>query len=108
MRNCHRFKVVHFYLSVNSSLAVIYLNMSPIRVSGKGLLSAFSSQRSAISENKDLSNRLDNDWFPGKIKPMSLLQKCLSTEIPPIYPRKSGGTGFPACANKGLNLRISY
>ena len=35
---------------------------------------------------------------------LSLLQKCLSTEILLIYPRESGGTGFRACANKGLNL----
>jgi hypothetical protein len=26
------------------------------------------------------------------------------TEIPSIYPRESGGTGFPACAGKRLNL----
>jgi hypothetical protein len=35
---------------------------------------------------------------------LSLLQKCFSTEIPSNYPRESGGTGFPACADKGLNL----
>jgi hypothetical protein len=28
------------------------------------------------------------------------LQKCLSTEIPSIYPKESGGTGFPAGANR--------
>jgi hypothetical protein len=28
------------------------------------------------------------------------LQKCLSTEIPSIYPKESGGSGFPACANR--------
>jgi hypothetical protein len=33
------------------------------------------------------------------------LQKCLSTEIPSIYPKESGGTGFPACADKGLKQR---
>jgi hypothetical protein len=33
------------------------------------------------------------------------LQKCLSTEIPSNYSRESGGTGFPACADKGLNLK---
>jgi hypothetical protein len=32
------------------------------------------------------------------------LQKYLSTEILLIYPRESGGTGFRACADKGLNL----
>jgi hypothetical protein len=26
------------------------------------------------------------------------------TEIPSIYTRESGGTGFPACAGKRLNL----
>jgi hypothetical protein len=28
-----------------------------------------------------------------------------STEIPSNYFRESGGTGFPACADKGLNLK---
>jgi hypothetical protein len=32
------------------------------------------------------------------------MQKCFFTEIPSIYPKESGGTGFPACADKGLNL----
>lgn len=36
---------------------------------------------------------------------LSLLQKCLSAEIPSIYHRESGGTGFPACADRGLNLK---
>jgi hypothetical protein len=36
---------------------------------------------------------------------LSLLQKCLTIGIPSIYLRESGGTGFPACAGKGLNLR---
>jgi hypothetical protein len=36
---------------------------------------------------------------------LSLWQKFLSTEIPSFYPKESGGTGFPACADKGLNLR---
>jgi hypothetical protein len=39
-----------------------------------------------------------------KLQQLSLLQKCLSTEILLIYPRESGGTGFRACADKGLNL----
>jgi hypothetical protein len=56
-------KAAHFYLSVNLSLAAIHLNMGPKSLSGKGLFSAISYQRSAISKNKDLSNQLDNAWF---------------------------------------------
>jgi hypothetical protein len=41
----------------------------------------------------------------GIIQPVEPLANVLTTEIPLIYPRESGGTGFPACADKGLNLK---
>jgi hypothetical protein len=36
---------------------------------------------------------------------MFFCKRVYSTEVPSNYSRKSGGTGFPACADKGLNLK---
>jgi len=42
----------------------------------EAIFSAFSVQQSAISKNKGLLNRVDNDYFTGMIQPIVLIHKA--------------------------------
>jgi hypothetical protein len=56
------------------SLAAIYLKYEAYPRPWQGLI--VSVQQSAVSKNKDLSNQLDNDWFPGIKQLIVLIYKA--------------------------------
>jgi hypothetical protein len=61
-----------------------------------GLLSSNILPRRGLG---DKASRKENPAFRASCRSVYF------TEIPPNYSRESGGTGFPACADKGLNLK---